>query len=293
MSALDSTTEERTATLEALWQEGGLKFVFGSYRDLLTDIRANDLVSDFVRKKIKDRINDDALAEKLIPYDHPFGSRRPIVDTEYFETYRRDNVTLVDLRKEEFVGATATGLQTAAREYEVDVIVFATGFDAVTGPFLRIDIRGRGGLELRSYWADGPRSYLGLMIHDFPNLFTITGPGSTFGNHAVTMEHQVEWIAGCIGYMRRNDIDALQPTAAPRRPGVRTCSPRSPRPWCHARTPGGPAGTSPANPGDHCSPWRATSITAAPATASPPRDTSTSSDLKPPTQIGSPTEKRS
>ena len=213
LSAVEATEADLTATLDALWAEGGLKFVFGSYSDLLTDLRANERVADFVRRKISARVKDPALAAKLIPTDHPFGSRRPIVDTNYFETFSRDNVTLVDLREEPLECATKRGFRTKAGEYEVDVIVFATGFDAVTGPFLRLDLRGRDGKTIQDHWADGPRSYLGLTVRNFPNMFTITGPGSTFGNHAVTMEHHVEWIADCIAYMRRHAIDAMQPSA--------------------------------------------------------------------------------
>lgn len=210
-SALDESDDQLRETLEALWAEGGLKFVFGSYRDLLTDIRSNDKVASFVREKIAGRIDDPSLAAKLTPTHYPFGARRPIVDTEYFETFSRDNVTLLDLREEPIVGATVNGLRTTAGEYPVDVIVFATGFDAVTGPYLKLDIRGVGGLSLGEKWADGPSNYLGLMQHDFPNLFTITGPGSTFGNHAVNMEFHVEWIADCIGFMRREGIEAMDP----------------------------------------------------------------------------------
>lgn len=210
-SAVDETDEQRLATLEALWAEGGLKFVFGSYRDLLTSLEANRLVADFVRAKIVERVGDPALAEQLVPTDHPFGSRRPVIDTEYFETYQRPNVTLVDLRGDPLVAATATGLRTETRHFDLDVIVFATGFDAVTGPFMRLDLTGQAGESIQQHWADGPRSYLGLAVNGFPNLFTITGPGSTFGNHAVTMEHHVEWIADCIGYMRDHGVAALAP----------------------------------------------------------------------------------
>ena len=212
-SAVDESEEDLNATLEELWSEGGLKFAFGSYRDLLTDQGANDRVAEFVRAKIRARVGDEELAAKLVPTDHPFGSRRPVIDTEYFETYNRDNVTLVDLRSEPLVGAVPGGLRTEKADYDIDVIVFATGFDAVTGPFMRLDIRGRGGETVQEHWADGPASYLGLMVRGFPNMFTITGPGSTFGNHAVTMEHHVEWISDCIEHMRERGIAAMEPTA--------------------------------------------------------------------------------
>lgn len=211
-NAIDETEAGLAESLEELWKEGGLKFVFGSYRDLLTNIDANDRVANFVRAKIVARLGNAALAAKLVPTDHPFGSRRPVIDTDYFETYKRDNVTLVDLREEPFVGAIPSGLRTRSADYDIDVVIFATGFDAVTGPFMRLDIRGRGGKSIQEHWADGPRSYLGLMVHDFPNMFTIIGPGSTFGNHAVTMELHVEWIADCIAYMRKHGIAAMEPS---------------------------------------------------------------------------------
>ncbi len=213
-SALDVTPEEREENFQRLWQEGGFKFVYGSYKDLMTSMEANEIVSEFVRERMRERIEDPALAKKLVPTDHPFGSRRPIIDSGYLETFNRDDVTLIDLREEPMVGVTEDGLQTSAREYPVDVIIFATGFDAVTGPFLRLDVTGREGVKLKDHWADGPSSYLGLMVNHFPNMFTITGPGSTFGNHPVTMEHHVEWIGDCIAYMRREGIAAMDPKAA-------------------------------------------------------------------------------
>jgi cation diffusion facilitator CzcD-associated flavoprotein CzcO len=209
MSALEASPEEREATFERLWQEGGFKFVFGSYKDILTDRAANDYAADFVRRKIRERVDDPALARKLMPTSHPFASRRPIIDTNYFEAYNRDNVTLVDTRETPLTGVTRTGLDAGGANHEVDVIIFATGFDAVTGPFLRIDIRGEHGLELREKWSEGPRTYLGLATAGFPNMFTITGPGSTFGNLPVCIEHHVEWISDCIAYMSEQGIEAF------------------------------------------------------------------------------------
>ncbi|WP_420605514.1 flavin-containing monooxygenase [Novosphingopyxis sp.] len=210
--ALTESDEDLNAFLETMWAQGGLQFVFGSYRDLLTDLDANDRVARFVRSKIAARLGDEELADSLVPKDHPFGSRRPVIDTNYFETFLRDNVTLIDLTKEPLIGATENGIRTEKGEYDIDVLVFATGFDAVTGPFMRLDIRGRGGKTIQQHWEDGPASYLGLMVRGFPNMFTITGPGSTFGNHAVTMEHHVEWIADAIEYMRENEIAAMEPS---------------------------------------------------------------------------------
>jgi cation diffusion facilitator CzcD-associated flavoprotein CzcO len=212
-SALDPTPEERQELFEGLWAEGGFKFVFGSFKDLVVDRRANDFASEFIRAKIRERVNDPDLAEKLLPIDHPFIARRPIIDTNYFETYNRDNVTLVDVRTFPITRVTPEGIETEDGFYAVDMIVFATGFDAVTGPFLRIDIRGRNGLPLAEHWADGPQTYLGLMNHQFPNMLTIFGPGSTFPNAPIGIEHHVEWIADCIRHMREHGLDVIEPDA--------------------------------------------------------------------------------
>ena len=209
LSALEVSSREREETFERLWQEGGFKFVFGSYKDLLTDRAANDYAADFVRRKIRERVADPALARRLMPVDHPFGSRRPIIDTNYFETYNRDNVHLIDTRETPLQGMVATGLRTTEGTQEADVVIFATGFDAVTGPFLRMDIRGEDGVELKDKWRAGPRTYLGLATAGFPNMFTITGPGSTFGNLPVCIEHHVEWISQCIAHMSEHGIDGF------------------------------------------------------------------------------------
>lgn len=209
-SALDADPEELRTTLEELWNDGGFKFIWASYRDVLTDPRANEVVAEFVREKSRQRIGDPALAEKLVPVDHPLGSRRPIVDHGYLETFRRDNVTLVDLRETPIVRFTETGIQTTAGEIPLDVVILATGFDAVTGPFYKMDIRGRAGLPLREKWEESPDTVLGLATSEFPNMFMITGPGSMFGNHPVTMEHHVEWISDCIAHALTNDIDCVE-----------------------------------------------------------------------------------
>jgi cation diffusion facilitator CzcD-associated flavoprotein CzcO len=209
-SVHDVTDEEREAILEDLWARGGFQFIFGSFRDLLTDRQANDYVSEFVRRKIRDRVADPATAEVLLPRDHPFGAKRPIIDTDYFETYNQPHVTLVDLFKAPITNITSTGLQTADAHYELDVIVFATGFDAVTGPILRIDPQGVDGRKLSELWCEGPASFMGLGVADFPNMFMITGPGSTFGNMPVVIQHHVEWIAGCIDYARRTRASSVE-----------------------------------------------------------------------------------
>src|SRR5581483_10050232 len=183
-----------------LWQEGGFKFLWGSFYDLLLSEDANETAAEFIRTKIRQVVHDPKVAEMLTPRDHPYGSKRPPIDTDYFETFNRDNVTLVDLRSTPIEEITPTGLRTTAGHHDLDVIVFATGFDAITGSLLQIDIRGRGGLRLRDKWADGPLTYLGLQVAGFPNLFTITGPGSpsVVSNMPTSIEQHVEWICDCI-----------------------------------------------------------------------------------------------
>jgi cation diffusion facilitator CzcD-associated flavoprotein CzcO len=212
-SVFDVAPSERESTFEELWEEGGFKFVFGSFKDVLTERRANDLVAEFVRRKIRQVVQDPARAERLLPVDFPFGARRPIIDTNYFETYNRSNVTLVDLRETPIERITPGGIRTAEATFDLDVIVFATGFDAITGPFFRMDIRGEGGLALRDAWADGPASYLGLATVGFPNMFMIVGPGSMFGNYPVVMEHHVNWISDCLRHMAASGLTKMQPSA--------------------------------------------------------------------------------
>lgn len=210
--AMEVSDGERRETYEQLWRQGGVRFANGSFRDLVTDEAANATVSDFIRDKIRAAVKDPETAEKLIP-KHPFMSRRPIVDTNYFETYNRDDVTLVDVRAAPIVELTATGVSTTDAEYPIDVLILATGFDAVTGPYFGIDIRGRDGVRLVDVWKDGPSAYIGLQTAGFPNMFTITGPGSTLGNLPITIETHVEWISDCISYLRANDIREIEASA--------------------------------------------------------------------------------
>jgi cation diffusion facilitator CzcD-associated flavoprotein CzcO len=203
-SALEVDDEERARVFEDLWSEGGFRFMFGSFYDLLFNETANEMASEFIRSKIRATVQDPEVAELLCPKDHPYGSKRPPIDTDYFETFNRPNVTLVDVRTAPIEEITPTGLRTATDTIDVDVIVFATGFDAMTGSLLNIDIRGRGGVSLRDRWEDGPRTYLGLQAAGFPNLFTITGPQSpsVLSNMPVSIEQHVEWISDCIAYLR-------------------------------------------------------------------------------------------
>ena len=214
-SALEVTPEEREREFESRWQYGGATII-ASFADFLTNKEANDYAAEFVRNKIRQVVKDPAVAELLAPKDHPIGTKRPCVDIGYYETYNRDNVTLVDVRSAPIERLTAKGLLTGGKEYELDAIVFATGFDAMTGALFKIDIRGKGGQALKEKWADGPRAYLGLAVEGFPNLFTITGPGSpsVLSNMIVSIEQHVEWITDCIKHMREQDLASIEATRA-------------------------------------------------------------------------------
>ncbi len=211
-SALEVTPEERQKRLEERWEIGGFGML-GVFTDVITNLEANTYVADFVRSQIAEMVHDPDTARLLMPRDYPIGSKRICFDTEYFETYNRDNVTLVDVRKYPIEEITPTGLCTRDAEYELDVIVFATGFDAMTGALSKLGIRGKNGQTLKERWADGPRTYLGLMTAGFPNLFTITGPGSpsVLSNMTVSIEQHVEWITGCIQYMLEHDFTSIEP----------------------------------------------------------------------------------
>lgn len=203
-SALEVSDEERTAKYQDAWDTGTLTALLAGYTDLITDKAANDTAAEFVREKIRERVHDPELAEILSPRSYPIGTKRPCLDTDYYEAYNLPHVHLVDLRATPLAGITPTGVKTVEREYPVDAIVFATGFDAMTGALNAIDIRGRGGVLLRDKWRDGPRTYLGLAIAGFPNLFTITGPcsPSVLSNMVVSIEQHVDLIADCLGHLQ-------------------------------------------------------------------------------------------
>ncbi|WP_407520036.1 flavin-containing monooxygenase [Methylobacterium oryzisoli] len=212
-SALDVAEEERLARYEAAWERGGLRFR-AVFRDLLLDKAANDTASEFIRAKIRSIVKDPEVAARLTPTDHPFASKRPPIDTDYFETFNRDNVGLVDLKATPIEAIVPEGVRTRDATYPLDVIVFATGFDALTGPLLALDIRGSGGRPLREAWAAGPRTYLGLQTPGFPNLFTITGPGSpsVLTNMPIAIEQHVEWITRCIAHLREQGLERIEAT---------------------------------------------------------------------------------
>ena len=213
-SALKTSPQERQAIYAAAWEEGGLRFR-AAFRDLLNDKAANDTAADFIRGKIREIVKDPATAAKLSDFDHPYASKRPPIDTDYFETFNRDNVELVDVRAAPIERITPRGIRTRDAEYSLDIIVFATGFDGMTGSLLRMDIRGRDGASLAKEWAVGPRNYLGLQVAGFPNLFTVTGPGSpsVLCNMPVAIEQHVEWITDCIAHMRKHGLKRIEPSS--------------------------------------------------------------------------------
>ncbi|MBM0205019.1 NAD(P)/FAD-dependent oxidoreductase [Micromonospora sp. STR1s_5] len=212
-SAREVSDEERRSFYESLWEKGGSIPILTGFTDVLLSEEANATVSDFVREKIRQALRDPATAELLTPRDHPIGTKRLCVDTDYFETFNRDNVRLVDVRRAPIQEITETGVRTADAHYEVDAIAFATGFDAMTGALREIDITGRDGTKLSSAWQAGPTTYLGLMVHGFPNMFLVTGPGSPSvkANMVTAIEQHVEWIADCLVYLRREGLAAIEP----------------------------------------------------------------------------------
>jgi cation diffusion facilitator CzcD-associated flavoprotein CzcO len=216
VSALAVTEDERYAAYQWGWEQGDLFSLGGQYTDVLVDPAANETAAEFIRAKIRAVVADPEVAEKLSPRTYPFGTKRPCLDTGYYQTFNRPNVHLVDLRETPLVEFTATGVQTSAAHYELDAIVFATGFDAMTGALLAIDITGRDGVTLGSRWSAGPRAYLGVAVSGFPNLFTITGPlsPSVLSNMVVSIEQHVEWVSNCIAYALKAGCTTVEATAA-------------------------------------------------------------------------------
>ncbi len=213
-SAVGLSDDEVKEILEERWQMGGFRF-FHAFEDLVFNEDTNEKVTEFLRQKIREQVDDPKTAEKLVPKNHPYASKRPPMDYGgYYETYNRDDVSLVDVDDAPIEEITPEGVRTTDAEYELDVLVFATGFDAMTGALLEMDIRGRDGLTLEEKWADGPRTYLGLAVHGFPNMFTITGPQSpsVLTNMPMSIEHHVDWIADCVGKMLDEDYRIVEPT---------------------------------------------------------------------------------
>ena len=212
-AASQVSDQQRQDEYQRRWNKGGVNFVH-SFNDVMIDQASNDSIAEFVRGRIRAIVKDPQVAESLCPNDHPLGSKRICVDTGYYEAYNRDNVVLVDLKKTPIEQVLPTGMRTTAAMFELDAMVCATGYDALTGAVLNIDIRGRGGVALTRKWADGPRTYLGLMTHGFPNLFIVTGAGSpsVLVNMVVGIEHHVEWISDCLQHLRSARLDTIEPS---------------------------------------------------------------------------------
>ncbi len=201
-SALQASAEEREQVYEAAWNRLGFGFAL-AYYDILLNQAANDTAAEFIRKKIRARVNDPVVREKLTPKGHPFAARRPSVDSGYFEAFNRPNVELADVRESPILEFTPTGIRTAVKHHGLDVIIFATGFDAFTGSLLKPDIIGRRGVTLREKWAAGPITQLGVSVNGFPNLLIVVGPGSPslLSNVMVSIEEQIDWLATLLNTM--------------------------------------------------------------------------------------------
>ena len=213
-SALEVSDDEREAAFEAAWNRLGFGFAL-TYKDILLDQASNDTASDFICRKIAEQVDDPEVRQTLTPKGFPFGTRRPSVDSGYFQTFNRPNVTLVDISATPILSFTQTGIRTSASDYEFDVIIYATGFDAFTGSLLKPEIIGRDGISLREKWSAGPTSFLGLGVNGFPNMFIIVGPGSPslLSNVLLSAEEQIDWLANLFEYCRAHDFDEIEVTA--------------------------------------------------------------------------------
>ena len=212
--ASEDTDDQRQALYEDLWKKGGFHLLFSSYADLLTSPEANRTLAEFVRSKIRETVRDPKTAEKLMP-DYYLGTKRQLLDNGYYETFNRDNVTLVDLREDPIQEITPQGVRTATGDHSLDMLVLATGFDAITGTLLRLNPKGRGGVSLKDKWSTRFDTYLGIMIADFPNLFMIHGPGSpsVLYNMPLGAERESEWIGNCVRHLREQGLGAIEATA--------------------------------------------------------------------------------
>ena len=212
-SALEVSDSERDAIYEAAWESGSLVNLLSTFTDLATDQAANDTAKRWIHRKIHEIVEDPRVSEDLCP-EYPVGTKRPCLDTGYYETYNRENVHLVNLQRTPLVEITEKGVRTAEQEYAFDVIVYATGFDAMTGSLTNVDIRGRDGVSLKETWQAGPRTYLGIGSAGFPNMFMITGPGSpsVLSNMVVSIEQHVEWVAGVIEHLEAQGLRTIEAT---------------------------------------------------------------------------------
>ncbi len=213
-AALDVSPEEREAFWEKLYGEPGFGIWMGNFRDILTDRAANALISDFVARRIRQRVKDPAVAEKLIPKNHGFGTRRVPLESGYFEVYNQPNVELVDIKETPIERITPAGIKTSEREYEFDIIIYATGFDAITGAFDRIDIRGVDGVALKEKWRDGPQTLLGILVDGFPNMLMVMGPHAGLGNFPRAAEYSTDWVTRLIRFARERGLTRIEATTA-------------------------------------------------------------------------------
>ena len=200
------TPEEREAFFEKQYATPGFAMWQGNFRDMLTDREANALASAFIARKIRERVKDPKIADKLIPKDHGFGTRRVPMETKYYEVYNQPNVKLVDINETPIERITPDGIKTSDAEYKFDIIIYATGFDAITGSFDRIDIRGLDGLRLKDKWKGGPQTFLGILVEGFPNMFMLVGPHTALGNIPRSIEYNVDWVSGLIRYMGDREL---------------------------------------------------------------------------------------
>jgi cyclohexanone monooxygenase len=214
LAGKDLSDAERREVYERMWRIGGAPAILRGFTDVMTDPDVNLFVADFAREKIAQTVRDPETAESLSQRDFPFGAKRLCLETDYFEAFNRPNVDLVDLRKKPLERVTPTGFVAGGAEYEVDVILLAIGFDAISGAVTEIDVRGRDGRSLKEYWADGTKAALGLQVSGFPNLFLVNGPGSpaVLGNVVAFAEQHVEWITDCLGYLRDHEVATIEST---------------------------------------------------------------------------------
>jgi cation diffusion facilitator CzcD-associated flavoprotein CzcO len=213
-SALEVIIEEREAFWEKLYGEPGFGIWMGNFKDILVDRQANALISDFVARKIRQRVKDPLVAEKLIPENHGFGTRRVPLESGYYEVYNQPNVELVDINEMPIERITPSGIKTSDAEYEFDIIIYATGFDAITGAFDRIDIRGINGVSLKNKWKDGPQTFLGILVDGFPNLLMVMGPHAGLGNFPRAVEYTADWVTGLIRFACDRGLTRIEATAA-------------------------------------------------------------------------------
>jgi hypothetical protein len=211
-NTFDDDPETRRAFYEKIWSERGFSKLLANYQDILVSQEANNEFCTFFAEKIRERVQDQDVAEKLIPTDHGYGVRRPPFDSGYFEVYNRENVTLVDLRETPLERVTGRGIRTRDRDYELDIIVYATGFDAITGAFDKIEFTGSAGDTLKEVWADGPRTYMGIQTPGFPNLFFLAGAHGIGGNVPRASEIHVDLVIGCLERMRAHGTTQVEPS---------------------------------------------------------------------------------